>query len=117
MSKGELACVYAALMLADDDIDITADKINTVLKAANIKSVEPFLPGLFANALHGKNVKDMLLNVGAVGAGAPAPAAATAAPATGGAAAPAAGGDKKAEEKKVESESDSEGSLNFDLFG
>ncbi|THD18599.1 Large subunit ribosomal protein LP1 [Fasciola gigantica] len=114
MSKSELACVYASLLLADDDIDITADKINTVLKAANIKFVEPFLPGLFANALHGKNVKDMLLNVGAVGAGAPAPAAGSAAD---GASAPAAGGDKKAEEKKAETESDSEASLNFDLFG
>lgn len=93
-----------------------ADKIQTVLKAANIKFVEPFLPGLFSNALHGKNVKDMLLNVGAVGPGAPAPAAVAAASATD-SAAPAAGGDKKPEEKKVESESDSEGSLNFDLFG
>merc|ERR1712098_123612 len=89
-NTSELACVYSALILADDDIDITGEKINTILKAAKV-TVEPFWPGLFAKALSGCNVKELISNVGS-GAGA-APAAA--APAAGGAA-PAA------EEKKEE---------------
>jgi len=72
----ELACVYAALILADDNIAITSDKINAILKAANYE-VEPYWPGLFANALEGVKVKDLITNIGS-GAGA-APAAAPAA--------------------------------------
>ncbi|TGZ61682.1 hypothetical protein CRM22_007861 [Opisthorchis felineus] len=113
MSKAELACVYAALMLADDDIDVTADKIQTILKAANIKFVEPYLPTLFSNALHGKNIKDMLMNVGSAGSGPAATPVTVAEPV---AEAPAA--DKKAAaEKKEESDADSDGSMGFDLFG
>ena len=46
----ELACTYAALILNDDDCEITGDKIATILKAASVE-VEPFWPGLFAGAL------------------------------------------------------------------
>ncbi|VDL87872.1 unnamed protein product [Schistocephalus solidus] len=74
-SRSELACVYAALILADDDVDVTADKINAILKAANIKFVEPYMPGLFAGALAGRNVKEMIACMAAPGAAA-APAAA-----------------------------------------
>jgi len=55
-SKEELACVYAALILQDDEVPITADKINAVIKAANV-DVEPFWAGLFAKALEGVDVK------------------------------------------------------------
>ncbi|KAL8731333.1 MAG: hypothetical protein Q9166_003557 [cf. Caloplaca sp. 2 TL-2023] len=48
MSNSELATSYAALILADDDVEVTA--------------------------LEGKNVKDMLLNVGSGGGAAAAPA-------------------------------------------
>ncbi|CAL8074148.1 unnamed protein product [Calicophoron daubneyi] len=120
MSKSELACVYASLMLADDDIDITADKINTVLQAARIKFVEPYLPTLFANALRGKNVKDLLMSAGSAGvAVAPAAAAPAEAEQSAGAKAPAKGAEekkKKEEEKKAESE-ESEDDMGFDLFG
>merc|ERR1712062_912585 len=89
MANSELACVYAALILADDDVAITGEKIQTILKAAGV-DVEPYWPGLFAKALEGCNVKDLITNVGS-GVGA--------APAAGGAA-PAAGGAAPAEEKK-----------------
>lgn len=55
-SNQELACVYAALILQDDELAITADKISTLLKAANVE-FEPFWPGLFAKALEGVDVK------------------------------------------------------------
>jgi large subunit ribosomal protein LP1 len=68
----ELACVCAALVLADVDVAITGEKIQTILKAAK----EPYWPGLFAKALEGVNVKDLLSNVGpGVGAAGAAPAA------------------------------------------
>ena len=43
----ELACVYAALILADDDVPVTADRLTSILKAAGVE-FEPYWPGLFA---------------------------------------------------------------------
>ncbi|XP_011429705.1 large ribosomal subunit protein P1 [Magallana gigas] len=109
-SSDELACVYAALILADDQVAITSDKIATILKAAGV-SVEPYWPSLFSKALDGVNVKEMISNISSGAGAAPAAAAAPAAQA----AAPA--DDKKAakkEEKKEESESDED--MGFGLF-
>ena len=55
-SNQELACIYAALVLQDDEVAITGDKIATLLKAAKVE-VEPYWPGLFAKALEGVDVK------------------------------------------------------------
>lgn len=76
-----IAVSYAALVLADDGVEITSDKLQTLLKAANVE-VEPIYATLFAKALEGKDVKDLLLNVG--GASSAAPAASGSAPAAGG---------------------------------
>jgi len=105
-SQDEIACVYAALILADDQVAITAEKLSTILKSAGV-SVESYWPSLFAKALDGVNIKELVSNIGS-GAGA-APAAA---PAAGGAA-PAA--EAKKEEKKEESE-ESDEDMGFGLF-
>merc|ERR1712122_215087 len=71
-TNDELACVYAALILADDKVAVTGDKINAILKAANYE-VAPYWPGLFANALEDVNVTELVTSLGS------APAAAAAA--------------------------------------
>ena len=97
----ELACVYSALILYDDDIDdddITAEKMTKIIQAAKV-NVEAFWPGLFAKALQGRNIGDLICNVGS----APAAAGGAAAAAGGDVAAPAVAEEKK-EEKRAESE-------------
>lgn len=86
------------------------EKISTILKAANV-DVEPYWPGLFAKALEGVNVKDLITNIGS-GVGA-APAAGAAAPSAAAAAAPAA---EKKEEKKEESDEGSDDDMGFGKF-
>jgi len=60
----EIACVYAALILHDDDLEISADNINKILKAANVE-VEAYWPTLFAKLCKGKDVGAMLSSVAA----------------------------------------------------
>ncbi|KAJ5774532.1 Ribosomal protein 60S [Penicillium paradoxum] len=107
MSTAELACSYAALILADDGIEVSADKIQTILDAAKIQEVEPIWATIFARALEGKDIKELLTNVGSAGpaaAGAPAGAAGAAAPA-----------EEKKEEKEEEKE-ESDEDMGFGLF-
>ncbi|XP_058123750.1 large ribosomal subunit protein P1 [Anopheles ziemanni] len=112
LNKAELACVYSALILVDDDVAVTDEKISTILKAANV-DIEPYWPGLFAKALEGIDVKSLITSigsgVGSGGGGGGAPAAAAA-----GGAAPAAA--EKKEEKEEEPE-ESDDDMGFGLFG
>ncbi|BFZ21585.1 hypothetical protein BsWGS_24624 [Bradybaena similaris] len=109
----DLACVYAALILADDQVAITGEKIATILKAAAV-SVEPYWPGLFAKALDGLNVRELITNVGSSAGAAPA-AAVAAAPAAAPAAGKPAAAEAKKEEKKEESDQ-SDDDMGFGLF-
>ncbi|KAF5307785.1 hypothetical protein FQR65_LT06656 [Abscondita terminalis] len=113
VANSELACVYASLILADDDIAITGEKIQTILKAANV-DVEPYWPGLFAKALEGINVKDLITKIGSGAGAAPAGAAA---PAAGAPSAAAASKEAAKEEKKKESEpEESDDDMGLGLF-
>ena len=99
----ELCCSYAALMLHDDGLEITAEKLSAVIKASG-NEVEPYWPMLFAKALKGADVGALLSNIG------------SAAPAGG---AVAAGGDAPAaaEEKKEEKKEEPEDVDMGGLFG
>ncbi|ETS81720.1 hypothetical protein G7054_g6801 [Neopestalotiopsis clavispora] len=109
MSNAELASSYAALILADDGVEITADKLQTLIKAAKITDVEPIWTSLFAKALEGKDVKELLSNIGSGGG------AAAAGPAAGGAAAAGGEAEAAAEEKEEEKE-ESDEDMGFGLF-
>merc|ERR1711959_803173 len=88
----ELCCSYAALMLHDDGVEITAEKLAKVIKDSG-NTVEPYWPMLFAKALKSANVDDLLTNVASAG-----PAAGPAAAGGGGAAAAEAPKEEKKEE-------------------
>jgi len=111
MSTSELAASYAALILADDGVEITADKLQSLITAAKVPDIEPIWTTLFAKALEGKDVKDLLLNVGSGGGAAAAPAVGGAA-AAGGEAAGEAAAEAPKEEEKEESDDD----MGFGLF-
>merc|ERR1711955_191497 len=83
MSNSELACVYAALILQDDGLEISGDNLTTLIKAADVEC-DSYWPGLFAKALDGIDIKALVSNVGAGGGG------------------PAAGGEAAAEEAPAE---------------
>lgn len=81
---------------------VQSDKILTLTNAADIE-LEPIWATLLAKALEGKDVKDLLSNVGS-GGGAPASGGAVAASGGGGAAA----AEEKVEEKKEEAKEESD---------
>jgi large subunit ribosomal protein LP1 len=64
-NKAEQAVAYAALILADESIAITPEKLQALLKAAGIEDVEPIWTTIFANALKDKDVKEILTTVAA----------------------------------------------------
>eukprot|EP00400_MALV-I_sp_L67-5_P001031 gene1031-814_t len=105
--RDELLCVYSALILHDDEAEISAANMNKIIAASGAK-VEPYWPGLFERILKDADVGELLLSTGG-GGGAAAPAAG------GDAAAPAAGGEAKKEEKVEEEEEEED--MDFDLFG
>lgn len=114
LSNEELACIYGAAILADDDIPVTQEKLATILKAASV-DVEPIWPMLYARALSGIDIRALISDIGS---SASAPAAAGGATSSGGATAggdPAADEEKK-EDKPAESDSGSDDDMGFGLF-
>ncbi|XP_072363770.1 large ribosomal subunit protein P1-like isoform X2 [Scyliorhinus torazame] len=86
-STSEIACIYSALILHDDEVTVTEDKLNAL---ANI------------------DVNSLICNVGA---GSRAPAAALVVPTAVHVAA-----EEKKEEKKQEESEESDGDMGFGLF-
>ncbi|XP_020212714.1 60S acidic ribosomal protein P1-3 [Cajanus cajan] len=111
MSVGEVACSYAALILHEDGIGITADKIVALLKTAKVE-VDSYWPTLFAKLAEKKNLGDLIAN--AAGGGAPAAVAVAPVAASGGGAAAAAPAAE--EKKKEEPEEESDDDMGFGLF-
>merc|ERR1711906_94113 len=101
--KDELVCTYAALLLHDAELGITADKLNKIIKASGTE-VEPYWPGLFAKALEGQDIAALLTNVGSGPAAGPAASGA------------ADAGAAPAEEKKKEEEPEEEVDMG-NMFG
>ncbi|KAG5360299.1 60S acidic ribosomal protein [Yarrowia sp. B02] len=94
---------YAALILADAEVEISSDKLIAITKAAG-SPVEQVWADVFAKALAGKDLKEILFNIGASG---PAAAAAPAA---------AASSDAPAAEEKEEEKEESDDDMGFGLF-
>ena len=67
----ELCCVYAGLLLYDEGVEITADKIQKIIKASG-NEVDDYYPEFFAKYLAKADIKSMLSATPAAGAG-PAP--------------------------------------------
>eukprot|EP00244_Chara_vulgaris_P008862 TRINITY_DN35_c0_g1_i1.p2 TRINITY_DN35_c0_g1~~TRINITY_DN35_c0_g1_i1.p2 ORF type:complete len:115 (+),score=43.14 TRINITY_DN35_c0_g1_i1:184-528(+) len=113
MSTSELACTYAALILHDDGIPITADKITTLVKAAGVK-VEGYWPALFTKLFEKRSLDSLLVNAGSGGGGAPMVSVGGGG---GGGAAAAAPAEEKVEEKKEEEpEEEEDEDMGFSLF-
>ncbi|KAF2802297.1 uncharacterized protein BDZ99DRAFT_469056 [Mytilinidion resinicola] len=62
----ETATAYAALILADAEVAITAEKLMVLIRAAGIQDVEPIWASLFAKALEGRDVKELMLEMPAL---------------------------------------------------
>jgi large subunit ribosomal protein LP1 len=107
MTVNESACVYASLILQDEGLEITSDKIATLIKAANVE-VDSIWPSIFAKALAGKDLEAMLFSIGTS-----APASSSAAP---GASAAASGAGAKEEVKEEAKEEESDDDMGFGLF-
>jgi len=109
MASTDLATTYAALILADDGLEITADKIVALTSAADVE-IEAIWATLLAKALEGKNVKDLLSNVGS-GGGAPAVGSNVAAASSG-----AAPVEEEKKEEAPEEKEESDDDMGFGLF-
>ncbi|KAA8493122.1 60S acidic ribosomal protein P1 [Porphyridium purpureum] len=61
-STSELACVYAALIVADDGGAVSADAMSAVLSAAGV-TVESYYPAMFAKALSNVDIEDIVSKI------------------------------------------------------
>jgi large subunit ribosomal protein LP1 len=68
--KDELACVYAGLLLWDDKVPITSDKIQKVLTASGNTTVESYYPEFFAKFMAAADMGAFMNNIGGGSGGA-----------------------------------------------
>lgn len=98
---------YAAFILADAGLEVSAENLQTVAKAAGAE-VEGVWASVFAQALEGKDLKEILSGFHAAG-----PAAGASGSAAGAA---AASGEAAAEEEAEEEKEESDDDMGFGLF-
>ena len=60
LEKQELCLSYAALILHDDGLEITSEKLNSIIKNSG-NTVEPYFSTLFARSLKSLDVGDTLI--------------------------------------------------------
>merc|ERR1712080_640326 len=102
--SSESSISYAALILADAEQEITSDKLLAITKAAGAQ-VDSIWADVFAKALEGKDLKELLFSFAA------------SAPAGGAAAAGGDAGAAPAEEaKEEEAAEESDDDMGFGLF-
>lgn len=106
----EMMVSMAALILKDENMDITPEHIQKLIDAAGGK-IEPYWPKLFCQAISGIDIDGLMTAVGSSPVA--APVAGGAAPAGGAAAADAS---EKKEEKKEEPEEEEDDDMGFSLF-
>ena len=109
----ELCCVYAGLLLFDDKVEITADKLNKVITASG-NTVEAYYPEFFAKFLASTDLNALLNNVGSGPAGATSSGPAAAETKT--EAKDDKKGAKKEEKKKEEPKQEEEENFSLDFF-
>ncbi|KAI5949294.1 RPP1B [Candida jiufengensis] len=108
MSNNDQLISYAALILADAEAPITSEALLSITEAAGA-SVDKYWADIFAKALEGKNVKELLFSFAA---SAPASAGAASSGAAAGGAATEEAAAEEVEEEKEESDDD----MGFGLF-
>ena len=59
----QLCCTYAALILHDEGIEITAQQLKKLIDASENK-VDAFWPSMFSKALAGVDIKSMMSGAG-----------------------------------------------------
>ncbi|KAM9931562.1 hypothetical protein OXX80_008784 [Metschnikowia pulcherrima] len=104
--SAEASVSYAALILADAGVEISSNNLLSVTKAAGA-SVDNVWADVFAKALEGKDLKELLFSFAA---SAPAASSGSGAAAAGGAS------EAAAEEKEEEAAEESDDDMGFGLF-
>ncbi|KAL6940439.1 60S acidic ribosomal protein P1-beta [Hanseniaspora vineae] len=98
---------FASLILADAGLDITSDNLLSLSKAAGAQ-IDSVWAEIYAKALEGKDLKEILSGFHAAGS--------AAAPAAGAASGAAASGEAAAEEEAEEEAEESDEDMGFGLF-
>lgn len=101
----ETALSYAAIILADSELEVSSENLLKLVQGANIE-IDGIWGQIFSKALEGKDLQSLLFSFDVSSA----PAAASGASAT------AAAGAEEAAEEEVEEKEESDDDMGFGLF-
>ena len=102
----ETALAYAAIILADSELEASSENLSKLVSGANIE-IDSIWAQIFAKALEGKDLASLLVNFNV--------SSAPAAGAVGGASG-AAGAEEAAAEEEEEAKEESDDDMGFGLF-